>query len=249
MKKLFIMASAILIASFSISAETYQYEPVDNKAEYYSGKFNDGKGMQDLVKWGNKWAKWTEGREDWDSMQTVIFTPYYHNDITAQDYVWLNISPSSTVQYKAIDSWVRDGGKLLSSLPVTNQRVVEAWQWPISIPEGDNTETGYVRFTDCTLKEGVTTRKAFDVYKNFAMKARSTGDDMGRKMIFPASGIGNVDFDYVYSLYGTSPTQYGKDIDNFDANLEGTDEVKALNEISECTNARSYTTLEIKSPS
>ena len=43
----------ILIISFSafISAEEYEFEPTANKAEYYSGKFNKGKDMQDLLNW------------------------------------------------------------------------------------------------------------------------------------------------------------------------------------------------------
>ena len=41
----------ILLLTFSvfISAEEYEFEPVPNKAEYFSGKFNDGKDMQDLL--------------------------------------------------------------------------------------------------------------------------------------------------------------------------------------------------------
>ena len=42
-----------------------------------------------------------------------------------------------TKQYKAIEQWIKDGGKLASTLPVTNERVTDVWQWPISVPEGE----------------------------------------------------------------------------------------------------------------
>ena len=45
-------------------------------------------------------------------------------------------------------------------------------------------EVGAVRFSDCKMKDGVTGRQAFDAYKDFAIAARSKGDNLGRKMIF-----------------------------------------------------------------
>ena len=238
----------ILIISFSafISAEEYEFEPTANKAEYYSGKFNKGKDMQDLLNWGEKFVAWTDERSAWDSMQTVVFTPYYTDDLQRVDYVWLNLWPTPGEQYKAIGQWINEGGKMASSLPVTNERVVDVWQWPISVPEGEMGSSGMVRFTECTLKEGITMRKAFDAYKKFAIKARSTGDNMGRKMMMAPVGAGKFDYDYVYSLYANSPGEYGKNVDNFGENLMGTDEANALNDISTCENGRIYSTVRIK---
>ena len=48
--------------------------------------------------------------------------------------------------------------------------------------------------------EGVSMRQAFDVYKRFAIKAKSTGDTMGRKMMMSPVGAGDIDFDFVYSF-------------------------------------------------
>ena len=50
-------------------------------------------------------------------------------------------------------------------------------------------------------------RKAFDAYKKFAIKAKSTGDNMGRKMMMAPVGAGTFDYDYVYSLYANSPSE------------------------------------------
>tara|TARA_Y100001970_G_scaffold262055_1_gene345799 strand:- start:4913 stop:5653 length:741 start_codon:yes stop_codon:yes gene_type:complete len=238
----------ILIFSFStiLISQEYEFEPIPNKAEYYSGKYNSGKDLQDLLKWADKFVDWTEGRSSWDVMETVVFTPYYIEDLQKVDFVWLNLWPNASLQYKAIEDWIRSGGKIFSSIPVTNHRVVDVWQWPISVPEGERSDIGFVRFTDCSLKEGITMREAFDVYMRFAIKAKSTGDNMGRKMIMAPVGSGNIDFDYVYSLYANSPSEYGRNVDNFGENLQGTPEVEALNEISECSNGRIYSTVRVK---
>ena len=238
----------ILILTFSafITAEEYKYDPVSNKAEYFSGKFNKNKDMEDLLSWGEKFVDWMEDKSAWDSMETVVFTPYFSDDMQRADYVWLNLWPSSGEQYNAIDQWLKEGGSMMKSLPVTNQRVVDVWQWAISSPDGEIGENGFVRFTECTLKEGITMRKAFDTYMDFAKKAKSTGDNMGRKMMFASSGAGIYDYDYVYSLYGNTPAEYGQNVDNFGKNLMGTPEVEALDEISDCNNGRSFSTVRIK---
>ena len=55
-----------------------------------------------------------------------------------------------------------------------------------------------------------------------------------------------IDFDFVYSLYANSPSEYGKNVDNFGENLMDTPEAEALNDIAECGNGRSYTTVRVK---
>ena len=193
----------LLILTMSLSAflfaEEYEFEPVPNKAEYYSGNFNKGKDMNDLYDWAEKFVAWTEDRGDlWSEMESVIFTPYYSNDLQQTDFVWLNLHPNSTSQYRTVENWAKEGGKIFSTIPITNSRVTEVWQWPVSTPDGEISDMGFVRFTDCKLKEGVSMRDAFDAYKKFAIKAKSTGDTMGRKMIMSPVGAGNIDFDYVF---------------------------------------------------
>tara|TARA_B100001113_G_scaffold303561_1_gene263515 strand:+ start:1705 stop:2448 length:744 start_codon:yes stop_codon:yes gene_type:complete len=241
----------LLIISMSLStflfSEEYEFEPVPNKAEYYSGNFNKGKDIEDLYEWAEKFVRWTEEREGiWESMETVIFTPYYSNDLQQTDFVWLNLHPNSTSQYRTVENWAKEGGKIFSTIPITNSSVTEVWQWPISTPDGEISEKGFVRFTDCKLSEGVTMREAFDAYKRFAIKAKSTGDTMGRKMLMSPVGAGNIDFDFVYSLYANSPSEYGKNVDNFGSNLRETPEAEALNDIAQCGNGRSYTTVRVK---
>ena len=43
-------------------AQTYQHEPVVNKAEYWVSKFAAGKDMNDLLEWSEDYLKFIEGK-------------------------------------------------------------------------------------------------------------------------------------------------------------------------------------------
>ena len=135
---------------------------------------------------------------------------------------------------------------MLSTLPVTNERVIDTIQWPISSPANTDSDNGIVRFSDCKMNEGVTARDMFDAYKEFDAKAKSMGDNLGRKMIFPFAGAGTIDYDFVYSLYGSSMEDFGFAVDNYGENLALSDEAMKMNSMVECGNSRVLTTNRIQ---
>ena len=57
--------SLIFVFSASMNAQNYEpkYEVDANKAEYYIGKFNDYKDVDDLTAWYGKFAKWAESKD------------------------------------------------------------------------------------------------------------------------------------------------------------------------------------------
>ena len=238
----------IVFLSFStlLIAEEYEFEPVPNKAEYFSGKFNEGKNMQDLETWAEDFVDWAEENNWRKSSITAIFTPFFNDDLSDVDYVWLNILPNASEQYSSLGYWLNNSSEFWATMPATNTRVVDVWQWPISEPSSGPGDQGMVRFSRCKLKEGVSLRKAFDTYKRFAIKAKSSGDNMGRKILFGPSGTDDSNFDYVYSLYASSMDEFGESADNFMENLVDSPEAMALGEISSCSNARTYITKNIK---
>ena len=153
-----------------------------------------------MLKWGEQLVKWTSDHSIYDNWQPVIFMPYFNSNSQSHDSVFLGLWPNASEQYIGLDYWVKNGTALLAKAPTIPVRAIDTWQWPISSPEGDH-NVGAVRFTDCKMAEGITPRQIFDAYKEFAIFARETGDNLGRKMIFPASGGIDGDYDYVYSLY------------------------------------------------
>ena len=239
----------IFVMSFpalTVAQEEYKHQPVANKAEYYVGKLKSGKDFEDLVDWSKELVKWTSDKSIYDNWSPNLFSPYFNSDLQNHDSVFLGIWPNATEQYIGLDYWVKNGGSLLAKIPTDPIRTIDTWQWPISSPEGDH-NVGAVRFTDCKMAEGITPRQIFDAYKEFAIFARETGDNLGRKMIFPASGGIDGDYDYVYSLYAQNVAELGSNNDNFWQNISGSDVQIALAELIEsCSNSRTYITYPMK---
>jgi|TARA_A100001011_G_scaffold142341_1_gene150353 hypothetical protein len=238
--------SLMLLPSIIIAQDEYKYEPVPNKAEYYVDKLKPGKDFEDLLKWGEQLVEWTSDHSIYDNWQPVVFMPYFNSNLQSHDSVFLGLWPNATEQYAGLDYWVKNGTSLLAKAPTIPVNALDTWQWPISSPEGD-LSVGAVRFADCKMKDGVTGRQLFDAYKDFAIAARSVGDNLGRKMIFPGSGSVEGEYDYVYSLYAQNVADLGAASDNYWAKINGSDEDKALGELIEsCSNSRTYITHQLK---
>jgi hypothetical protein len=66
-------------------------------------------------------------------------------------------------------------------------------------------------------------------------------------MIFPTAGGTQGDHDYVYTLYANKVSELGAAADLYWAEINGSDEDLALNEVIEsCTNSRMYSSIDIK---
>ena len=219
----------------------YKYEPEANKAEYFIGTYNTGKDLDDLVSWYNKFAKWTKGQDGaFDSMSTAILTPVFHSNLNAVEVMWSNNWPTPTAQFNGMEKWFTGGGpKLVESLPTTWSEAIDAWQWVVSEPS--SLEAGnmmYATYSDCSLEEGYTLRKVYDLYKDFAIYAQSQGDTVGRKMIFPSAGYDG-EADFIRLLYTSSIDGMGENKELFWNKLEGSEASQNLKGFS-CSNPREY---------
>ena len=170
--------STLLIFSLSVFAdEDYKYEPEGNPAEYYIGTFNRGKDLDDLVDWYEKFSDWAEDKGVYDDMGVALLTPFFNADLTSIDVVWVNMFSNQTEQYAALNAWMTQGGsKLMNSLPVTNSRQMNTYQWVISNPsEAEDGDMMMAVYSDCKFEEGFDGRKVYDLYKDFAIYAQSQG--------------------------------------------------------------------------
>ena len=229
--------SLIFVFSASMNAQNYEpkYEVDANKAEYYIGKFNDYKDVDDLTAWYGKFAKWAESKDGtYDNMTVAILQPYFHSALDEVEVLWVNTWPTPSEQFKGLETWITGGGaKLLESLPVTNSRQVDTWQWVVSEPA--STDAGnmmYATYADCSMEEGYTARQVYD--------AASQGDTVGRKMIFPDAGMALPDgVDFIRLMYTSSISERGENADLFYEKLYGSEAYDNLQGFS-CTNARSF---------
>ena len=164
------LLSLMFVFSIGLHAEEneYKYEPEGNAAEYYIGTFNKGKDLDDLVNWYGKFSDWAEDKGVYDDMTVGILTPYFHADLTSLDVMWVNNFADQSAQYAALNVWMTQGGpNLLKSLPVTNNRQVNAFQWVISDPaEPEEGDMMMAVYTDCKLEEGYNGRQVYDLYKD-----------------------------------------------------------------------------------
>ena len=67
-----------LAFSFSAHADDHEgyYEP--NVAEYYVSTFKEGKDMDDMMRWAEKWTKWAEESDALKDYRSAMLVPYYH---------------------------------------------------------------------------------------------------------------------------------------------------------------------------
>ena len=115
------------------SAQTYEHEPVANKAEYWISKFAPRRDMDDLMKWSEDYIEFTNDRAGFENINSSIMVPYFTNDVSSADFIWLDIYPNSTEQYAAMEELVKNGGDLSSKWPGNNVRVLSSWQWELSL--------------------------------------------------------------------------------------------------------------------
>ena len=193
MKKIFAFTMLFTMNSFAQDAEQYKYDPSEtsNVAEYYIGSFNKGKDLDDLVDWYGDFAEYAaENGSVYDNMTVSILTPYFHNDLTTHDFMWVATFPSPSEQFLGLETWVTGGGaNLMKKLPVTNTQVVNTNQWNISSPsEMSPGDTAYANYSVCELEEDYNMRQVYDLYVDMAKYAQSVGDTVGRKMIVPLAG-------------------------------------------------------------
>ena len=129
----------------------------------------------------------------------------------------------------------------------TNVRVLSSWQWEISNSPSIADSNGIVEYQDCMLRDGASLRAAFDGYKNFASMSQEAGSSMGMKMIFNESGSEG-DSDYVFTIWNSSISKYGSDLDTYVNELNGTPWNKNHGDWAICKNSRTFTSIPIMIP-
>ena len=77
-----LLLSISLIFSFVLVADDHDadmsaYEP--NVAEYYVSTFKEGKDMDDMMRWAEKFNMWADETDHFKNYIAALLVPYYHN--------------------------------------------------------------------------------------------------------------------------------------------------------------------------
>ena len=86
------LLSLAMVFSFSLFAEEDEPKYEANVAEYYVSSFKEGKDMDDMMKWAEKWKKWAttgEAAEPSADYRSSMLVPYYGVNLDTFDFIWL----------------------------------------------------------------------------------------------------------------------------------------------------------------
>ena len=241
----YLLSFCLIFSALGINAQEVEgYET--NRGEYYIAKFQPGKDMSDMMKYVDTWSKWAKKSSVFEDYRANIHVPYFHDQHLMHDLVWYGRAPNAEAHFAILDEWVNNGQKIAAQLPVDVSQVIEVWQRDVSRPEGSVDGASYVIFQDCKLDEGVTSQQVYDAYFTFAEAAKKLGDNLGRKMMWPISGHGEWDYDFVVVMYANSLKEYGKNNQLYWDKVNGIEEQQALSEVGyECSNRRTYSSTQI----
>ena len=251
MKFLLTLTFIFSFSAITVAQESTEPEFQPNVAEYYVSVFKEGKDMDDMMRWAEKWNEWADKSDALKDYRAALLVPYYHSGEQKHDFVWLGISPNPEAHFKGNDHWFNNGQKLLEQLNTileTGNQATYTWQRTVS--ETPSGQAAYVVYSDCKLGEGVTATEFYDAYYAYAKAAKKRGDIAGRKMIFPSSGVPSTwDYDFVQAVTTSTIADYGKNWSDFwsQANNDTMPELKALRDLGgSCDNERTYSIIPVR---
>lgn len=81
-----------------------QYSFAANPVEFWGCKFNEGKGMSDLMSWTAEWNEVVDGLPD-DGYNAWVMTPMFKSNMTALDFLWVGAWPDYTKMGSGLDDF------------------------------------------------------------------------------------------------------------------------------------------------
>lgn len=89
---------AVILAVWS------QLSLASNPVEFWGCKFNEGKGMNDLMSWTAEWNEVVDGLPD-DGYNAWVMTPMFKSNMTALDFLWVGAWPDYTKMGSGLDDF------------------------------------------------------------------------------------------------------------------------------------------------
>ena len=80
----------IALAIFSSVFAKAQEAPDPIRAEYFTCSLNEGKDMDDMMKWVEKWNRWMDATDETNYTAAMLF-PRYRSPTTEFDMIWVGL--------------------------------------------------------------------------------------------------------------------------------------------------------------
>ena len=120
----FLLSMSLIVSVFIYADDHNDEKPMyeANVAEYYFSTFKDGKDMDDMMRWAEKWEKWATTGDAADAnadYRASMLIPYYGESLDQLDFVWLGINTNPL--------WRPPPQILLSSYSILNRDLSKAF--------------------------------------------------------------------------------------------------------------------------
>lgn len=86
------MKKTLRYVTFIALAMCAQFSFATNPVEFWGCKFNEGKGMKDLMSWTAQWNEVVDTLPD-DGYSAWVMTPMFKSNMTTLDFLWVGAWP------------------------------------------------------------------------------------------------------------------------------------------------------------
>jgi len=234
----------ITLAVFSSVFAEAQEAPDPIRAEYFTCSLNEGKDMDDMMKWVEKWNRWMDATDETNYTAAMLF-PRYRTPTTEFDMIWVGHVKNSEMLGKGNDNWLSASNRSLrESIPVTCDESFNAYQWVAvsNFSPKDLSDSYPVSYRYCDLKEGKNLGDAYAALSGIQEAHHASGMKSGARIIRPSNGAPSdlTKYDFVLSYANPTWADWGRLVDNYWGNLNGSDAANQVRETYSCEGSRMY---------
>ena len=176
-------------------------------AQIQPAQYQPGKGLSDVVAWGEDFAEVVE--ENGTPFRTTTWTPFYSNtaalpDIAQFDTLFFGVWPSLADFGRGWTAYFENGADVQAALDEivvpTNQKTLMAG-YALTEQKSFVPQNALIRIKGCELSEGKTAADVYPIALSAAKMAKDSGADMAASaLLIPGPGSSPSQENHVYIL-------------------------------------------------
>jgi len=182
--------------------------------ETYGCNYADGKGLDDLLSVATKWDKWADKNYS-APYDAWVLSPFYFNDQTQADSIWVGTAENFHQLGKTQDDWVSKGAAMQARFdsvsPCGNHAL---WGGRVVKEQSQITKEGLVAFQMCELGADANAADVAAADVQWAAYLESAGISDGLHYWYPGSGVSSDrEWDFLSVQISSNFASWGSAID------------------------------------
>ncbi len=216
-------------------------EPSVFPMETFTCNYKEGKDADDIAKVNKKWNAWTD-KSAVPEYAAWMIEPYFVSGDIEFDLGWIGGWPDGNAMGKSLQEWADKGSELSAAYgEVLDCNSHSNFAAMVIKPAEAINDTSLVAFSDCKVAEGHTMDQTVMALSEWGQYLAETGHDGGAVILFPAFGVGDIDYDFKWMRTYDSFETFGKAYEQF-GNGGGYQKSSAmLDGLMSCDVSRLYT--------